>query len=186
VNSYYARKLREGQDYEQFVAEKLRAFGWVVGLYKTKQEQRDIGESRMGLEIKFDDMMSSTKNVYFETHEKSDAGNAHFVESGILRADNSILYGIGNRRDFYMFGKFTMQRVREAFIRGMVADIVKRDYQERETPTSKGFTLKRYLADCYAERIFRSNEAGEWYEPRVVAASFRIDDLFIQQREEHR
>jgi len=171
----YVACREKGTAFETFVVAQLARFGYEVGLYETTHEQFTIGESRMGLEIKFDDQFAQTGNVYFEMAEKTRAQNRAFVPAGICRADNSLLYGIGNRAEFFVFGKRTLQRVHEAFDRGLVPAL--KDYAKRSTPTSQGFTLRRWLATAYAERLFRAGPSGDWFDAQAVSWSFRVDDL---------
>jgi len=177
ATSYYEHKRAEGDAFAAFAAEQLTRFGYQVGLYLTQGEQYRIGESRMGLEIKLDDWLARSGNVYFEMYEKTRASNQRFIESGILRCDNTLLYGIGNRKEFFIFGKRTLQRVYEAFDRGMVPPPADKDFIRRATPTSKGFTLPRWLATAYAERLFRAKPDGQWFDPQGASWSFRVDDL---------
>lgn len=180
-SEYYAKQFAAGEAFAAFVSEQLAHFGLIVGLYETQHEQYSLGESRMGLEIKFDDRLADTGNVYIEMYEKTRARNSAFVESGILRCDNTLLYGIGNRREFYIFGKRTLQRVYEAFDRSLVPGISGKDFKRREIPTSKGFTLARYLAVAYAERQFKAKSDGQWFDPQAISWSFRVDDLHQTQ-----
>jgi hypothetical protein len=175
----YEDNLIEGDAFAAFVATQLAVFGLEVGLYRTQHEQYDVGESRMGLEIKFDRQLASTHNVYIEREEKTRASNRAFVPAGIERGDNTLLYGIGNRQEFYIFGKRTLQRVYEAFTRPKFREYLPpgRDFQLRATPTSRGFTLARGLAASWAERIFKAKPDGTWYDAQAVAWSFRVDDL---------
>ncbi len=171
----YAALLDKGDTFAAFAAAQLKPFGYEVGLYLTQHEQYNVGESRMGLEIKFDDQLAHTGNVYIEMAEKTRAGNREFVASGICRHDNTLLYGIGNKGEFYIFGKRTLQRVHEAFDRGLVPAL--KDYAKRATATSQGFTLRRWLAASYAERMFRAGPKGQWFDAQAASWSFRVDDL---------
>lgn len=175
VPDVYEANLVDGDAFAAFVEQQLAVFGLEVGLYRTQHEQYDIGESRMGLEIKFDRQLASTHNVYIEREEKTRASNRAFVSAGIERGDNTLLYGIGNRQEFYIFGKRTLQRVYEAFHRGYLP--AGRDFALRATATSRGFTLARWLAASWAERIFKAKPDGTWYDAQAVAWSFRVDDL---------
>lgn len=171
----YHEELARGQDFERYVAEHLRQFGLDVGLYTTEQEQIDIGESRMGLEIKFDDYLARTKNLYFETHEKRRASNPQYVPSGVFRVDNAILYGIGNYHEFYIFGKRTLQRVYLAFERKLLPE--DKDFQLRVTPTSRGITISRVMAKAWAERYWITKDDGTWSDGQAVVWHFRTEDL---------
>ena len=175
ATSYYEAQRVDGDAFATFVAAQLAPFGYEVGLYTTQREQYEIGESRMGLEIKYDKQLATTRNVYIEREEKTCATRPTFVPSGIERGDNSLLYGVGNHHEFYIFSKRTLQRVYEAFARGLVpAD---KDFALRAKPTSRGFTLSRHLSASWCERLFKARPDGSWFDAQAASWSFRVDDL---------
>ncbi len=131
LDEYYTNKLEQGLTYQDFVADQLYNVGIVVVPYMSTKYQKHKGESRNGIEIKFDDGMKSG-NVYIETQEKSNPSNRNFIPSGIYRDDNSWLYVIGNYELILIFGKRNLQILFEG---GRYQEI------EIKRATSKGFLL---------------------------------------------
>ncbi len=179
MNSYeeYTRKKRdEGDEYEDFVIDELYKIGLPIITYKSRVYQYMAGENKTGIEIKFDEMLSGTGNLYIEIEEKSHPDNEDYIPSGIYRKDNSWLWAIGNRECIYIHGKNILKLLHTS-----------KRYQEVEnkTKTSKGFLLpteKSKLlhkgdAEKYALKviIFKENEHYEKIKGgkivRVVCAS---------------
>jgi len=129
---YTVGKRAEGDKYEDFVIDELYKIGLPVVGYKSKVYQYLVGENRIGLEIKFDEILKETGNLYIEIAEKSHPDNENYVASGIYRKDNSWLWAIGNRECIHIHGK--------KFLKLLHAS---KRYQEVEnkTKTSKGFLL---------------------------------------------
>jgi len=103
---YYESMLRVGEEYQDFLTQFLPRYGIIPQFFSSKKYQYAKGEGHGSLEVKFDMMFSDTGNVWIETHEKSHPTNQEYVESGILRNDEAMLYGIGNYHYFfYIFEK---------------------------------------------------------------------------------
>lgn len=132
VDEYYTNKLEQGLTYQDFVVDQLYNIGIVVVPYMSTEYQKRKGESRNGIEIKFDDLIKTKGNVYIETQEKSKATNKAYFPSGIYRNDNTWLYVIGNYELILIFGKKTLQILFES---GRYTEI------EIQRGTSKGFLL---------------------------------------------
>lgn len=88
MTALYARRLREGLEYQDFAVHKLYEAGIPLVCFSTMKYQNAVGENIGGVEIKFDREMSKTGNVYVETMEKSDPKNKDYVPSGIYRNDS--------------------------------------------------------------------------------------------------
>ena len=102
-------ELEESLMYQDFIADELLTqLGWCINLYTSRQYQYNKGESRAGVEIKYDKKMATTGNLYIETHERHDV-NKEFVASGINRQDNTIFWCIGDTRKAYIFVKHQLQ-----------------------------------------------------------------------------
>ena len=144
LDSYYTNHMDKGLSYQDFVVDQLYNIGIVVITYSSTEYQKRKGESRNGVEIKFDDKLAITGNIYIETQEKSHSSNSEYVPSGIYRNDNSWLYTIGNYELILIFAKSHLQRV---FENGKYPEI------EIVHKTSKGFLLpldsaKRIAIKC--------------------------------------
>lgn len=137
MTGYYEQCLEAGLEYQDFVVDALRKCtpAILVLPYNSRKYQQNIGESASGIEIKFDNKMKETGNVYIEVAEKSNAAIADFTPSGIYRNDNSWLYLIGDYEQALLFGKKQLQLI---YIDEKNYD--KRGIKRKEKATSQGFT----------------------------------------------
>ncbi len=131
MNEYYNEKLQQGLEYQDFISDQLG-----LSFYSSKKYQNEIGENKFGLEIKFDNVLEKTNNLYIETEEKSNSDNNNFVPSGIYREDNSCLYLIGNYKSAYLFSKRSLKKYLDKY-----------KFKQTEIPTSKGVLIPVYLAE---------------------------------------
>ena len=136
MNKYYREKLEEGQQYQEFVTEKLYDIGLPIIGYSSKKYQFMIGENKCGFEIKLDNNISKTGNIYIEVSEKSNEKNDNYVASGIYRNDNTWLYIIGNYEKIYIFSKKHLRIVEE-----------NKTFRTVETKTSQGFLIPAIYAE---------------------------------------
>ena len=137
--TYYFEKLPEGLEYQDFITELLiKEIGISLSTFSSKNYQNKIGENRQGFEIKFDNKMLDTGNIYIEVKEKADPNNQNYVYSGIYRNDNTWLYLIGNYQTVYIFGKGHLKLMYET-----------NRYREVKTETSIGFLLPISDANKY-------------------------------------
>lgn len=136
---YYQKKLEEGLQFQDFVTMKLYELGLPLVIYSSRKYQIEQGESRTGIEIKLDNKLDETGNLYIEYEEKSNPSNKNYVPSGIDRSDNSIFYAIGNYKVIYLFSKKWLKQMRYAkYVRNVC------------TSTSRGYTLPKIYAEKYA------------------------------------
>ena len=154
MTDYYKDHIKQGNEYEDFVCDQLRKkYGVIIQIYSSKKYQAERGESAGGYEIKFDNMVAKTGNLYFEVAEKSDANLPEYSKSGIYRKDNTWLYLIGNYELLWVFSKRQLQityKDRKNWDRyGIV---------ERQTQTSIGFTIPVEKAEKWL-CIYRFNIA---------------------------
>lgn len=149
MTEYYAKKLPQGLEFQDFVTDKLMdILGISLSTYQSKKYQLK-GENRQGIEIKFDDRMKTTGNLYIETEEKSNPDNMCFVRSGIYRDDNTWLYIIGDYSTLFIFGKQTLRNM----------DTMG-NYRKVEIPTSRGFLIPLESANKYALKVLHYIEPG--------------------------
>lgn len=137
INEYYKAKLEQGLAYQDFISDRLGIIS-----YASKKYQELVGENKLGLEIKFDNEYKNTGNLYIELSEKTDKDNAEFIDSGILRDDNSCLYLIGNYAEAFLFSKRTLIALKDKL-------------KNVRTPTSKGFLLDKAKAQEYCLKNFK-------------------------------
>lgn len=138
---YYDEMLEIALEFQDFVSEALYASGFPIGCYSSRKWQQDKGESRAGVEIKFDRIFHRSGRLWIETSEKADPANGHYVPSGIYRNDNSWLYVIGDYSAIWILPKNILRLLFESL-----------RYQEiqNNTATSTGFFLPVGDADKYA------------------------------------
>lgn len=145
----YAEKLEAGLEFQDFVMSELHSRGIVLQPIASKRGQLK-GENLLGLEIKFDRKLAETGNLYIETYEKSNPANPCFVCSGILRNDNTWLYGIGNHSRLWIFAKSQLRLAYQHLVEN------KRKWEGVrfvENETSKGFLVPAVLANHWAARV---------------------------------
>ena len=137
MTDYYREKLEAGLEYQDFVADQLRKADpcIILGAYSSRKWQNDHGESASGIEIKHDMKLKETGNLYIEVAEKFRPDMPEYTLSGIMRADNTWLYLIGDYEQAFLFSKHQLKAVyynrKQWPARGI---------RERQTPTSIGFT----------------------------------------------
>lgn len=148
---YRSDKHLEAEEFQDFVSDALFEIGLPIGCYSSKKYQYKKGESRAGVEIKYDQRVAETGNLYIETAEKADPSRPAFSDSGIFRNDNSWLYVIGDYRTIWIFAKSMLRLLYEATKQEGVPRYPRVD--EATFGTSKGFLLPRIDADRYAARV---------------------------------
>lgn len=111
--------------------------GLPIKTYSSFNYQVNKGESRVGVEIKKDNVYKTSKRLYFETHEKK--GNAtEWVESGVLRDDNTVFYFIGDFERAWLFSKRQILKLLDMKIEGKL-NVTTKD--ENGNETSKGVAI---------------------------------------------
>jgi len=141
----YQERLEKGQKFQDFVARCLMAEGLPVILYTSTECQR-LGESANGIEIKFDDRLHETGNLYIEIAERKDP-SSNWVASGIYRTDNTWLYVIGNYHKIFIFAKNVLRLVEHRF-------------KQVSTSTSKGYLIPSDKAHKLAAKIIEVKGRG--------------------------
>ena len=143
--NYYKQKLEQGQEYQDFVMDKLHdSIGWSLNCYSSRKYQYEKGESRTGIEIKFDNLIKKKGNLYIEYAEKSNPNNKNYVPSGIERNDNTIIYCIGNYEVIYLIAKNWLQQFK-----------LLKNTRHVTTATSKGYLFSEIDAKKYAIKIIK-------------------------------
>ncbi len=137
----YKKKMDKGLEYQDFVFERLYEIGMATIAYSSKKYQVTKGENKAGFEIKFDDRLKDTGNLYIEVAEKSNASNRDYVPSGIYRNDNTWLYLIGDYNKIYIFDKKRLRKIYEG------EHYKKFNGRPVQIPTSKGFTISAKYAE---------------------------------------
>jgi hypothetical protein len=144
MTEYYKEKLQEGLEFQDFIAVQFSKIGLLVTPFSSKKYQYEVGESLQGYEFKNDQAFRKTKNLYIEIAEKSNPNNRSYIDSGILRADNTIFYVIGDVLGVYLIQK-----------KVLIAMYKKGSYRkiENNMKTSIGFLLPCKDAEIYFNYI---------------------------------
>jgi hypothetical protein len=158
MTDYYEKCLVQGEKYQEFVSKIcLEVQELRIDVYKKKQEQYNIGESRQGYEIKNDDRYKETKNIYIEIAEKTNENNSEYINSGIYRGDNSHTLIIGNYDVFYFFSIKQLRKIHK---------MKKKYFREITTKTSKGFLLSQEQVDAYC--LYRIEKKDNKYKVNYI------------------
>lgn len=141
----YKEKLQAGLEYQDYITDLLlHEIGLPISTYSSRKYQHR-GENAQGVEIKLDDKMAETGNIYIEVAEKANADNPYYVPSGIYRDDNTWLYVIGNYEEIYIWAKKFLVNLHKTG-----------RYREVEIPTSRGFLIDRDSTEKYCiKKIIR-------------------------------
>jgi hypothetical protein len=143
--AYYKAKLEGALLYQDFVVDVFyQHLGIPIVQYASKAYQNGVGESRCGIEIKFDELSSIKPNLWIEIAEKATQRDGPYIESGIYRNDNAWLYVIGNYNVIYVLSKNILRRIHQS---GKYSTI------ENGTLTSKGILLPQKDAHKYADIV---------------------------------
>jgi len=129
----------EGVEFQDFVCKELAKRHVILQNMSSQKYQFTIGENLQGFEIKLDNRCTETERLSIEVAEKSAAGNAEFVPSGIFRRDNSWLYIHGNYQMFFVFARNILQLLARS-----------NRYQFHELPTIRKFYIPIKDARKYA------------------------------------
>ncbi len=130
---YYEEKLQMGFNFENYICQFFKNnYSFDIETYKTKEGQYNLGESIQGIEIKNDTRIFKTGNIYIELQEKKESSQRIWVNSGILKNDNTLFYLIGTEKEFYIFLKADLL---ELYQKGEY-------FKKVEIATSKGILLK--------------------------------------------
>jgi hypothetical protein len=163
---YRNAKMASGAKFQDFIMERMHSIGVILQPYCSQQGQLK-GENLLGMEIKNDEKMATSGNLYIEVAEKAQPRPGDYAESGIFRSDNTWLYGIGDRGVFYVFAKSTLRNAwakREAM-----------NFREVATPTSKGFLIPRTNAERMCARCILFDAFGNIREVRCGGEASIID-----------
>lgn len=130
-------------EYEDFAFDLLRQLGITVVRYVSREWQFGTGECSGGIEVKFDDRMRETGNLYIEVAEKARPDESRdYCPSGIYRNDNSWLYVIGDYSEVFVFAKRTLQHLDRSG-----------RYERKAKATSLAFVLPIEKARLHAARV---------------------------------
>ena len=140
----YIQHYKQGVEYENFIEDLfLERLHIKLFFYKSKHFQNKVGETHQGIEVKFDDRIKETGNIYFEYEEACKTSGC--IPSGVFKQDNSWLYVIGDYSTIYVFSKNRLIN----FLTNS------KDVRKVEAQSSKGYLVKKELAETIAEKIIK-------------------------------
>jgi hypothetical protein len=143
---HYMKKLEEGEHFQEYVKTILEdTLNIQLSYYESKEDQL-IGENEQGFEVKYDIKSKNSPNIYIEYQEKANIKNNHYVDSGIMRKDNTWIYCIGNEVELFLFSKKRLQELR---------DSKKYTFKHVQTETSKGFLIPKTVARKEADKYIK-------------------------------
>lgn len=98
---------QEGLEFQDFVCEQCaRQRGFVIQNLQSRKYQFNVGENIQGAEIKLDRECTKWHRLSLEVAEKSSADPTRpWVDSGVLRPDNSWFYIQGNYEILFVFSR---------------------------------------------------------------------------------
>jgi len=151
VSEYYTTKLAEGSAFEKFVYSVLRRMGLIITRPHTTKGMQLKGENSIGWEIKYDNLMTETGNVYIETAEKSDPRNATYIKSGVYRDDNTWMWVIGDYSELFIIQKNLLKMLIET---GRYRKI------ENKRRSSMGYLIPKKVIRKYAGIVIHPDSSG--------------------------
>jgi len=144
MTDYYRTQLERGLLYQDFVYEILSRNGINTVAYGSRLFQYRFGENKAGIEIKYDDWLKKTGNLWIEVAEKTNPNNPDYVVSGIYR--DSTEYVIGDYNTIYRIATNVLRLVDKGG---------KFNTEENRMKTSKGFKLPGVEAGRIAIAVYR-------------------------------
>lgn len=139
---YYKEQLNDGLEFQDFCSIKFAERGIPITNFSSKKYQQTKGENLQGYEFKFDKQFRKTGNFWIELAEKSNAENSNYINSGILRNDNTMFYIIGDYEGVYLMQKKILIIISERY-----------SIRENNMKTSKGFLFPVEKAREYFDYI---------------------------------
>lgn len=148
----YDANLDDAQKFEDYVERKLYDRGLPIGVHRSRCFQFAYGESRAGVEIKYDRKYQQTGNLFVETAERHHK-DVEMKPAGIY--GKGWLLAIGDYHRLWLFGMTTLKHLHTATVEGAPR------YQRRVTSTAEGFLLSVTEADKFAEQCLTECQKQE-------------------------
>lgn len=136
---YFKKQLTTGHKFEEWVNSKFKAKNCDLGFFTDEQGQFH-GENKQGVEIKRDAKFAETGNVYIEYNERL-TSNGRWVDSGVLKDDNTKFWIIGTEDKYAVFEKDKLKEIYESIVKNGDSKNY-RFVHEKAHKTSHGFLIK--------------------------------------------
>lgn len=157
-------------EYESFICERLLDDGINVQPMGCRPAGRRCG-NLLGIDIIYDARMEQRGGVYIETHFMEVPPLPFLFRSTLLRDNGAWLYGIGNHKYFFIFGKKGLRRV----ISTMENQLHLEDNVELiRTATSRGFVIPFALAERMSLKLLQFKDGvtcSRTFSPPYESAS---------------
>ena len=134
------KRLFKGSEFQDFVVYECMKIGLPIMITSTYINQNNYGESFNGFEIKFDDNLKKTGNLYFEYEERRQ-NKDNWVKSGIRKKDNTWIYIIGDYERFFLFSKNTLNKIADYIDNGGTVDNKTAKDIKKQIKTSRGYVI---------------------------------------------
>lgn len=162
---------RHDQDkYESFICERLLDDGINVQPIGSRPVGRKCG-NLLGIDIIYDARMEQRGGVYIETHFMEVPPLPFLFRSTLLRDNGAWLYGIGNHKNFFIFGKKSLRRV----ISAMENHFNPEDNVELiRTAASRGFVIPFAFAERVSLKMLQFKDGvtcSRMFDPPYESAS---------------
>ena len=152
LHDKYRSQLEDAQQFEDHVERQLYQAGLPIGVHHSRHFQVRYGESRAGVEIKFDRMFRDTGNLFIETAERHHR-DAELKPAGIY--GKGCMIAIGDYQRFWLFCMKTLRHLHKAHEKGGPR------YSRKETVTAEGFLLPVADASRFATLVIEAEIAEE-------------------------
>ena len=141
----YEQRLQVGFEYQDFVMEHLYdKYKFRLLCYSSMKYQKKRGESMNGWEIKYDNIMKSTGNLFIETEEKRGYNQEEYVAAGIYKKDNTVVYAIGDYNELYIFNLDVLLKLHKDGVYEMKENAISR---------ARGFIISKEIAKQHARQV---------------------------------
>ncbi len=162
-SDYYITNLEDSHRFEVYAEHVFKSYDLDIGLFYGKSQQYNLGETKVGIEIKCDKRSEETGNYYIEYQERLN-NYGEWINSGILKDDNTKYYFYGVVNNYAIFP------------RNMLMEYYEKIVIQNEPPlaacrmvqigTSKGFIIPKTEADKI--RMYPSSVAREIKNERGI------------------
>ena len=169
---YFIRQLSDSHAFEVYIAWLFSQRGVDIGLYYGREQQYHRGETAAGIEIKYDKRSEKTGNYYIEYQERMHADGI-WVDSGILKQDDTRFYLLGTIEQFVIFERSWLMEYYRRLVCGGERLGDARLVAEKAHGTSKGFILRPEASRCGnipIERLIRDYRLAEQFPADTGAA----------------
>lgn len=149
----FPERLKIGKAFEEAASYYLHSQGFPLRPLLTAKGQWEHGENLAHVEIKFDQKVEETGNLFIETRERRDSsGKSHWREAGIYDQHNPWFYLIGDSKKLWLLNVRELRRLFES---------LNPKCTSKQTATAEGFIIPKIFVDQIAIKTFEN-----WHVPK--------------------